>query len=754
METAPSFTSPKTNTKRWKVTAVATTLILAGCTTEQTLLDTDNRGIAVLKAVELEVENQGGPVLNGVVRTPWPHPVTAKLTAYELDEKGYRKGRTLASIVKDLDGDHWLVWRLPGVSDAGSTRRFSIAVLDDESTKPPAEGEGHTDLSAARVDDRIEIDNMWFGWTIPTSGHGALPTEVRFNHDGRREPESSGLRWLDRLKRENADVPTLLSGQAASARIVHHDALVTVVETESAYQDDGAGGEKTAVSYRYEIHAGSPVVLVTARVEHDRPDSSHDVVFCHLARGNNHTPRYLGGEPPVRAEFAGAGEQRSPVGWAVMLDELEAIGIGASSVVVHPATTGDHALSVNLRDADDTPSRYAARLFFGPGGLPEDEYRDWLRADRWRIGVVESQRDAPFGHGANDAPLVLENGAVRFGFDSKENGLGLRSLYNVCAGLEHLQPARDGELMWQLELRDEVDHAVLVNNKSLSQRHVRRQRRSDGGQSLVLTWKNVSLPEEADALDVTVTIDLPRGVLSSELPAGRIPRWGDPEVVDSGMAQWRIDVENRSNRFGQWTVTFPIMAGPGARARIGQFSAGRGREDWMRRSETADYPHGHRWPVQFLSFYEASHGVYLGMHDPGARAKRFRFDPSRSFMLTIDAEDMGVAGSDYRMAWPIVLGVYEGDWMTAAKRYRRWATQEVPWCAKGPIHQRADYSQQLKEVGIWWREFNDIDNIKRVGDLTRCGLAVHWYGWHQIPFDRRYPEYFPVTQTFIDRLPL
>jgi len=48
----------------------------------------------------------------------------------------------------------------------------------------------------------------------------------------------------------------------------------------------------------------------------------------------------------------------------------------------------------------------------------------------------------------------------------------------------------------------------------------------------------------------------------------------------------------------------------------------------------------------------------------------------------------------------VVCGPFHGDWYDAARVYREWALT-APLCAKGPIHQRADYPEWLAKAPCW-----------------------------------------------------
>ena len=96
----------------------------------------------------------------------------------------------------------------------------------------------------------------------------------------------------------------------------------------------------------------------------------------------------------------------------------------------------------------------------------------------------------------------------------------------------------------------------------------------------------------------------------------------------------------------------------------------------------------------------------------------------------------------------MVVAAYRGDWWQAARRYRDWAVQQT-WTAKGPIAERDDFPARLKELGFWMISSGAPTGVTNNMALTaqlfpNMPVGVHWYNWHQIPFDHTYPEYFPT----------
>ena len=86
------------------------------------------------------------------------------------------------------------------------------------------------------------------------------------------------------------------------------------------------------------------------------------------------------------------------------------------------------------------------------------------------------------------------------------------------------------------------------------------------------------------------------------------------------------------------------------------------------------------------------------------------------------AENMGVAGSDYPGYYPIEFGVYQGGWLEAAQRYRRWAFQQK-WAQAGKLSQRADVPEIMKNLGVWILERLDVGGRGGLSAGNGCASA-------------------------------
>jgi hypothetical protein len=337
--------------------------------------------------------------------------------------------------------------------------------------------------------------------------------------------------------------------------------------------------------------------------------------------------------------------------------------------------------------------------------------------------------------------LSLSNQHVRLEFEP--GGMGLSAVVDGHTGLNHIQATEGKHLLWEVAFgRGTLIRRITNNYKPCN--HARIEKLPDGGQRAVLEWNDLRFWLEDRAVSVHVVVELPAA---------------------SGLAEWRIFVENRSDYWGLWTVTFPMVSGFPASGQydIARPTFGNGGQllkAWNAKIE-GRYPSG-SWPMQFMSASRKKDSVYFASMDPDARAKDFVVEPGDKLSLVHYAENMGVAGSDYPDYYPVAFGVYQGGWLEAALRYRAWALQQK-WAQRGKLSQRTDLPDLIKNVGLWVRddwvwagkqgtpaEMNEPFLAAR--QRLDVPMAIHWYNWHHMTFDNLYPHFLPPKPGFAERV--
>lgn len=361
--------------------------------------------------------------------------------------------------------------------------------------------------------------------------------------------------------------------------------------------------------------------------------------------------------------------------------------------------------------------------------------------------------------------LVLSNKHVRFEFEPV--GMGLAKMVDLRTKHNHIQEVQGKHLLWEVALGVGRQIYTITNNYQACSRAFVKEL-PNGIQRAVMEWKDLRWWNEDEVVTVRITVELP---------------------ADDGVALWRISVENRSDYWGLWSVLFPIVNGFPASGQydIAKQEFARGGVLSRKHADkiVGKYP-GATWSMQLMSFNRNNDAVYLASMDSQARAKDFVAEPiknlsgerypivfegrrhkqyvpepgERTYIIHYP-DNMGVQGSDYPDYYPVAFGVYQGAWLDAAHRYRPWALKQK-WVRKGPLSQRTDVPEKIKNIGIWIRdnwEWNGIEGsahemnqpLLEAAQQLQVPVGLQWYRWHQNPFDNNYPHFIPAKDKFKER---
>ena len=578
----------------------------------------------------------------------------------------------------------------------------------------------------AAPDGEITVRNADFELRHPAKKGGGLPQRLSFPRSGQRDDD---LYFLDRLVRRNAKgrlEQFAVRSAPATTRITLNTSLRAVVETSSLVQG-------VRLSYRYVYTAGSPVVRVETRHEQDAEADWSEIHTLH-ASWPREKPRYthhLGNWQPKPVPIQKPGEKSKGFGgkWLAYTDGTNAVAVAADNVTGWDASNEFVYYLVAGRGGWKSNSLVRfAQLYFGPA-------RDavgFAQAFESRNTVTVRHNGRPWVPTEPLAPTpgatVLEGRGIRLAFDTAANGFGCLGIENRLgdepAAFGHAEPGKAG--LWKLTLwRDgcSTNTFTLDNHAPCADRTVEHL-----PNALRFCWKGLSPTNETGTIDVFVTVTL---------------------TSDGDAAEWRLAVTNRSARWGLANTEFPIID---RAVRPGTASALLPIGNWGARlmpnyasGQRMGYPSG-SVPVQTLSFLLGDMGLQFTALDGGAQEKWF---DTRDLDLRIDyrCPDAGRPGTAHAPDFAVETAAFIGDWWRAAKRYRAWATKQA-WTAKGPLATRTDFNRRIVDVGFWMNAGNTPVQVTNVTAMALAALGdiplgVHWYCWHQIPFDHTYPEYFP-----------
>ncbi|MGB5597522.1 MAG: DUF6259 domain-containing protein, partial [Thiothrix litoralis] len=325
--------------------------------------------------------------------------------------------------------------------------------------------------------------------------------------------------------------------------------------------------------------------------------------------------------------------------------------------------------------------------------------------------------------------LILKNEFVAFTFE--EGTYSLNGLTDQKTQKEHFFLQSTSEGLWQISFSKQGQIINATNKLSQEAKGVIKKNKK--GQTLTITWDDLTLPELKN-VKVEVVVNLPN---------------------QSGIADWHLNVINDSKEWGLSEVSFPKISGFLDSTNYDIFGT-LGHRDG--RSETwgslykgynerlnLRYPDG--WgamSMQFLGANSGTNGVYMATHDPQAWKKDFIIEPGNEFFINVYAENMGVPGSDFTDPFPFMFGVFQGDWLTAAKLYRKFALT-APWTVKGKVSEATSTPQSFKDAALWMRGWEypvsepedyqkKLAEWKNALEFFGVPLGFHWYNWNIYPF--------------------
>ncbi len=327
------------------------------------------------------------------------------------------------------------------------------------------------------------------------------------------------------------------------------------------------------------------------------------------------------------------------------------------------------------------------------------------------------------------AATEIENGLLRVSFDDATGRLtGFKDLRNG----HDFVGAQDSEGLWQIDLLSRAGDTAITPSAAKAF----HAWRSEGGTTATLVWEGFGAHHGA-GLRVTATVAL-----------------ADKEP----MSQWRIAVEGLDGvspatvRFPrvsnitpqeQETLAIPVWMGERT-TRARELLHGAGRFEW-------EYPG--LLSMQCVALYrENGPGLYAACDDTAARAKRFAIfgqpDKALAFELTQLPESGSGNATRYESPYNVLLGTFEGDWFTAAERYRGWALRQS-WAKQSRLD-TGGVADWVGKTGLWiWnrgRSDGVLGPALALQERAQLPVSVFWHWWHGCPYDVGFPEYLPPRE--------
>ena len=251
-----------------------------------------------------------------------------------------------------------------------------------------------------------------------------------------------------------------------------------------------------------------------------------------------------------------------------------------------------------------------------------------------------------------------------------------------------------------------------------------------GAKTLVFTWQltldyspvkypvrmYVTLPDGGELLQWNLEADLPAGWLVTDVKFPRI-------VIDRPAAGKVITTEG-------WGVEKPLD--------IATFEA--------------RYP-SHASAMQFVLVHNGDGALYYGTEDRRGCGKTYSVQCTHKTVVFNDAIPASagwIENGTFRLLWTSVVGFAPEGWEDAVVRWYRPFTFTTEWGSK-PLSAR-NIPQWCYNADAWVRAKyvgdDTFDAVKSAAEYFGDGLGVHWYFWHNHPYDTHYPDYLPAKEGF------
>lgn len=316
-------------------------------------------------------------------------------------------------------------------------------------------------------------------------------------------------------------------------------------------------------------------------------------------------------------------------------------------------------------------------------------------------------------------------------FDDEQGRLV--SLVDKASGHEHIVPDAVGSL-WVVELPEDAGGALRPCDAA-----VFTITSSEPGR-VRLAWSNVG-QEIMPGLSVEVTVarDVVQGTsawsisihgLENAVPTVvRFPRF--PEIAKQesevlAVPYWMGEKTTRARQY--------LSPAPGESRR-----------------RAFSYPG--LLSLQCMAFYrEGGSGLYIAADDVEARSKSFAAFGDGKEGLGLEVCHFpgadALSETTYTPGYTVRVGVFKGDWLTAAERYRSWALEQ-PWARDSRL-KHGTTPKWVTDTGFWvWnRGVSEgvLPPAALMQDYLGVPVSVFWHWWHGCAYDVGFPEYLPPRE--------
>lgn len=338
-----------------------------------------------------------------------------------------------------------------------------------------------------------------------------------------------------------------------------------------------------------------------------------------------------------------------------------------------------------------------------------------------------------------------------------ETGGGIYSIIDKESGVDFIKRKDVVGLLYALYYwsQDTNRSEAMLGRGAVS---MTREKRVDAdGAWLNITWWGLSSTEGGKLFDVTVNVAI-------SVPSG------------SKLSYWYFDVDNREDVVIE-QVSFPLIYGVSqiSDEHSGDYLVVPQGPGILCKNPTINFKPGVGaggvyypsvfYNMQFIAYYATAPntGLYFANYDPtGAFVKTFgAVNIDGCLLLSNDHVPEFSPRINLKLPYPVVIGIFHGDWWDVAQLYKGWAASQK-WTTQGTIAQRNDIPQWIKSTGIaadvftrFWcrysRRWNGpFSNLPRIAEAMRqyyrSAPLLFWRGWEKHGFGMAPPDYLPPTE--------
>lgn len=324
--------------------------------------------------------------------------------------------------------------------------------------------------------------------------------------------------------------------------------------------------------------------------------------------------------------------------------------------------------------------------------------------------------------------LILSNAKVKWAFD-KNNG-NLLSFKDLGSNQDFLAPSIQDASIWELSFTKNSAKQSLTSSDAAQFEFTQPSK-----ELIKLKWKSFKSPG-VNNLEVLVTLQLNKegsafwnislkGIANTEMEKVIFPRVsGLKDMTDENLVapNWMGELVKNPRRqlagaYGKYELYYP----------------------------------GHL-SMQFMALYgKSAKGFYAAANDTESFRKDFAFcyqkDGNLSYQLTqflpLDKNiDL------YNPSYAVEIASFEGDWISAAKKYKSWGSQQY-WAKESRLKNGLT-PDWLTKTALWvWNRGESGNVLEPSIDLKKqLGLPVGvlWHWWHNGSYDDSFPDYIPPRE--------